>query len=281
MEAVRLSDIPQELLESISKQLSNYAVGFVRPEETTSSADLALLGSGTFVEINGVHGILTAHHVIEAFPNKGEIGLVLAPNLPTLHNPRIYIDFLTPVKVARGKVASEGPDLGIIVLPSVNLGSIKALKSFYNLGLRRRQVLSNPPANDMGMWFLCGFIDEFTIEDAPAKKYDRVKGFYCRCGPVLGVSKAYSVDGYDYFEFEVPYNEEHKFPKSYGGMSGGGVWQVELIRTPEGALAANALILSGVAFYESDVLDKKRSIKCHGRQSLYQAAVEAILSKGE
>ena len=189
MEGVKLSDIPQELFESISRHIANYTVGFVRPDETTSSADVLLLGSGTFVEINGVYGILTAHHVIEVLLKCGEeIGLILSPNLPTLHSPKIRSKFFTPVKVARGKVASEGPDLGVVVLPSVTLGSIKALKSFYNLGLRCDQVLRNPPGNDMGIWFLCGFIDEFTIEDPPTQGYARVKGFHCRCGPVLGVS---------------------------------------------------------------------------------------------
>jgi len=278
MEAVRLSDIPQEFFESISRHIANYTVGFVQPDGTSSSADVVLHGSGTLVEIDGVYGILTAHHVMEALLKRGEeIGLVLSPNLPTLHSPKIRSDFLTPLKVARGQVDAEGPDLAVIVLPSVNLGSIKALKSFYNLGLRRDQILHNPPGNDIGIWFLCGFIDEFTVEAIPTKGYARVKGFHCRCGPVLGVSKAYCTDGYDYFEFEVPHNEKNKFPQSYGGVSGGGVWQ--LIRPPEGSLRAEELILSGVTFYESAVINNRRSIKCHGRQSIYKSAVDAIRSK--
>ena len=55
---------------------------------------------------------------------------------------------------------------------------------------------------------------------------------------------------------------------------------MQLIRTPGGALAANELILSGVAFYESAVMNNKRSIKCHGRQSIYKSAVDALKQLG-
>ena len=92
------------------------------------------------------------------------------------------------------------------------------------------------------------------------------------------VSKAYCTDDYDYFEFEVPRNEKNKNTKSYGGVSGVGVWQVQLIRTPEGSLRAKEWILSGVAFYESyesTANNNRLSIKCHGRQSIYKSAVDA------
>lgn len=153
MEEIKFSDIRQELFASVTRQLSNYTVGFMRIEGTSSVEDAILLGSGTLVEVDGVYGILTAHHVMEVLPKKGELGLLLFSDL---HRYTMNADFLGRIKIARGLAESEGPDLAVLVLPSVNLGQIKALKSFYNLSVRRDRILSDPPENDMGVWFLCG-----------------------------------------------------------------------------------------------------------------------------
>jgi len=142
MEEVRFADIPHELFESVTRQLSNYTVAFFRIEETPSTEDAVLLGSGTLVEIDGVYGILTAHHVMEVLPKKGDVGFLLFSNL---HRYTISADFLGYIKVARELIESDGPDLAVIILPPANLGQIKALKSFYNLGLKLDQILSTPP----------------------------------------------------------------------------------------------------------------------------------------
>ena len=181
MEYVQLSDIPPDFFDSITKHINNYTVGLTVPEETRYSANVRLCGTGTLVEINGHYGILTAYHVIEGLlrlteelikigskksSDVKEIGLILDQNL---HRPKFPLPYLNIIKVARGEVDTDGPDLGLIIFPPIHAGTIKSLKSFYNLGLRREQVLHNPPGNDIGLWFLCGFIDEFTTDDQPRK----------------------------------------------------------------------------------------------------------------
>ena len=59
-------------------------------------------------------------------------------------------------------------------------------------------------------------------------------------------------------------------PTSFGGVSGGGVWQVPLIRDRQGDLEADDYILSGVAFYQTKLDGNHRLIRCHGRKTVYE-----------
>jgi hypothetical protein len=102
-----------------------------------------------------------------------------------------------------------------------------------------------------------------------------VKGFLKFCG--FGGISNYSVSNeFDYFDFDVFYNERTQSPHSFGGVSGGGLWQVLIAQDENGQVLLKETILSGVAFYQSPLVDKKRIIKCHGRQSIYKQAYNVI-----
>ena len=58
--------------------------------------------------------------------------------------------------VGRGTVEEKGPDLGLLILPPVEVSRIPAGKQFYDLGLHADRSLANPPAQDLGLWILCG-----------------------------------------------------------------------------------------------------------------------------
>ena len=86
------------------------------------------------------------------------------------------------------------------------------------------------------------------------------------------------IGGHDYFAFPVEYEQgSSMLPKSFKGMSGGGLWQVPLTRDPRGQITHEAPLLSGVVFYEEQT-QASFNIKCHGRQSVYQVAYEALRS---
>ena len=86
------------------------------------------------------------------------------------------------------------------------------------------------------------------------------------------------IGGHDYFAFPVEYEQgSSMLPKSFRGMSGGGLWQVPLTRDPRGEITHEAPLLSGVVFYEEQT-QASFNIKCHGRQSVYRVAYEALRS---
>jgi hypothetical protein len=67
VDALPLQQVPQEVREDAAKRISDFVVGFVRLYETELGQDAELAGSGTLVQIDNTHGILTAYHVITSW----------------------------------------------------------------------------------------------------------------------------------------------------------------------------------------------------------------------
>lgn len=276
MEELALRDVPQELREEIAKDISDFMVGFAKLCNTDFEQDAELGGSGTLVQIDDVYGILTAYHVLKKLPDTGDIGLILPRrSQPQLHAPTIKGEVVQKVKVAYGENADEGPDIGFLLLPSEVAGWLKAIKSFYNLSRRREKVLTSPHDYRDGVWFLCGFAAEQTSEEPAQAGFAKVKVFRGDIG-VVGVNREFSIDDFDYFDFEARYGGINHAPESFKGFSGGGLWQAPLIRGEDGKLRAKEIILSGVAFYETGRADNRNVIRCHGRRSVYKQAIERV-----
>lgn len=79
-------------------------------------------------------------------------------------------------------------------------------------------------------------------------------------------------DNHDYIEL----SSKRYIPKSFGGVSGGGVWQVIMQDQPEGGVKILEIMLSGLAFYESARKNDKRIIRCHGKKSIYERIYDLL-----
>lgn len=78
-------------------------------------------------------------------------------------------------------------------------------------------------------------------------------------------------NGYDYIELGCDRSSSPTIPYSFGGVSGGGVWKVE-IDSPDGSPGSEILgeiTLCGVAFYEDELDTQYPYVRCHGPGSLY------------
>jgi len=199
MEALSLSEVPRNLVEDICRDISDFTIGFVRLRETEAEEDAELGGSGTLVQIDDSYGILTVHHVLEQLPRTGEIGLIIATRFGAkLHRTTVKGEVLRRVEIARRSTSSEGPDLGLLILPAADVGRLKAVKTFYNLSRRRERMIGHPLNHDEGIWFLCGFAGELTSDKPPERGYSRVKEFRGMCG-AGGLEKEYSEGDIDSF----------------------------------------------------------------------------------
>jgi hypothetical protein len=269
---IKIVDIPNEFFESTTKRIVNYLIGMVKPIETENRKDAELIGSGTLVDINGVLGVLTAQHVIDALPSHGLLGLILSEKL---HRPEVDVQTLAYSSIGKSEDDSAGPDLGFIKLPENIIGTLKAHKSFYNISKRQAGVLYEPPQRDLGLWCLCGIPDEKTITEGPHGNFQIVKNFLQFC--VFGEIADFEIsDEFDYFHFDVQYDEKTEAPTNYGGVSGGGLWQVLMAQDVKGQVILEQLILSGVAFYQFPLVENRRVIKCHGRRSIYAKGRKAV-----
>lgn len=136
-------------------------------------------------------------------------------------------------------------------------------------------MLHAPPDLHDGFWFVNGFVDENTIDERVKDGYGWIKRFYNLSG-AGGPQKPILVGGYDYFDFPVSFRGRSFAPKSFGGMSGGGLWQIPLIRDTKGQIKHKKPLLSGIVFYQEPTTDRFCGVKCHGRLSVYDVAFKAI-----
>jgi len=269
-----LRQTPAALLADACRGISNFSIGFVKIEGTGDAQTATLGGSGTLVQIGDTSAIVTACHVLDHLRGDATIGLLLATTgAPVLQRITLRSEAIGWVRIARGNADAEGPDLGLLLLSSLDAAALKARKSFYNLS-SREWLLHNPPALDGGIWVLCGFGDEATTERGPERGFRRIKIFEGACGAGW-VGKQYRVGDFEYLDFEVRYGGVNGPPRSFGGFSGGGLWQVPVTRT-DGELRVKDLLFSGVAFYQNAQTEELRIIKCHGRDGIYAHATKAV-----
>lgn len=120
-----------------------------------------------------------------------------------------------------------------------------------------------------------GFVDEYTVVEPGTNRHELIKGFYNVTG-AGGPEESIVVGDHDYFTFPVGCSERSVAPRSFGGMSGGGLWQVPVVRDAQGQIEHDIPLLSGVVFYQVPTTDAYCGVKSHGRKSVYRVAYHAI-----
>lgn len=270
---VPFSNIPKDLLELISTSLHSYSTVLIKiPKDARAPEDLQQIGSGTLVSIGNLFGILTARHVSRELEEEPcELGLAMFLDEHVYSIPREYLNFV-PSPTAKDE--SKGPDISLIILPS-NIGTIKSLKSFYDLNFHKQELLTAPPQLDSGAWFLCGTPAEGTKTGKSEKGFRGTTSFYGTCGLTIA-RREYPSGEYDYIEVGAHYDEKTDTPLTLGGMSGGGLWQVLIRKLENGEFEPTKYLLSGVIFYQSKLENQHRIIKCHGRRSIYKTMYDKV-----
>jgi hypothetical protein len=232
-----------------------------------------LIGSGTFVEFEGVFAILTAHHVAKEIDLASSVGLVLVEQE---HRSEIRSQFLEIIEIARGADESKGPDLALIRLPPAKASEIRAFKQFFKLAQYREGMLERRPDPHQGVWFLCGIPDALTKDEASESGFGRVRSYHGLCG-ATGPRREFTEGRFDFIDLDVEYpSAAGDVPQDLGGLSGGGVWFVPLRRQESGELHPADYVLAGVIFYQSPIVDGRRFMRCHGPRSVYQAVCDSL-----
>jgi hypothetical protein len=97
-----------------------------------------------------------------------------------------------------------------------------------------------------------------------------------------------NINGFQFDANALPYRhgefdyldskEDTKFPgipKNFGGVSGGGLWQVQIFELPETDKLDWKWFFEGVAFWQIPQPDEHMVIRCHGPESI-QAAMKLV-----
>ncbi len=273
IEELKIGELPPALFEAIMSDIILYSIGFVHHKDTPYGRDYFLLGSGTLVKVGTTHAMLTAHHVIKVLPKTGRLGLLLSFSSKPY---TVDIQGIEYIEIARGTKESDGPDIGAVILAPNIAASIEAKsKVFYNLETRRDILLNTPPHLRDGVWLVNGFINEKTTTIRGQDGYGLIKGFY-NLSAVGSPDPAIVINCHDYFDFPTSPTCRSITPKSFEGMSGGGLWQVPIKRDENGEFCQKPPLLSGLVFYQQCDNEGAFSVKCHGRISIYLIAYNIL-----
>lgn len=263
------------LLETISADIADFTIGFIRLRNRDGAEDADAAESGTLVTVGALHGILTAAHVLTKLPEHGKVGIVRFPRAGSAPQ-KFAIDMSHTERLLVGCNVSkaDGPDLGFLRLSPNDVAILNATNVFFNLDRRREAALLDQ-AESSHFDGVAGVIDEWTTELSPERGFGRIKSFRALFGVGLVIKKRES-EGFDLLDFEVTYEEGSRSPYSFGGMSGGALWRVYATKNGEGALSITDKKVFGIAFYQSEIVDRKRIITCHGPMSVYRSLIDEI-----
>lgn len=271
-EYIYAGDIPKDILNSIGETIRFYTVAFadfVKRDDGTVAPQL--LGTGTLVSAGGVRAIMTAAHVIDILPMNGRIGVFLTPESAP---ESIDVGGVARVSLPRGESESAGPDLGALILAPSIASTLAAKKLFFNLDSARARILAATPDVRSGIWVAQGFLDEETRVERDGRV---VHAYLYNFSAVGGPDEVVAAGAHDYVDFLVSHDARDSSPERWGGMSGGGLWQVPLSRAA--AITHGTPTLAGVLFYQHPTSATTSGVRGHVWRSVYDILYGEISGK--
>jgi len=258
--ATILRDERSGLREKVVRNLGDFTVALLAIYNG-SHERLALAGTGTLVWIDNAHFILTARHVWDEVLSKADqIGLTLKPEID--HKYGVARKEFAIFGLPKPAEWNEwGPDLILLRIPAESVGTIGAYKSYWNM-----QGRIDVNAEILEVMVLMGTpaaLGEFTDTHAELQ----ITGMF------LGPEKVQERDGLDYLDYEMDLSFT-EVPRTFGGVSGGGVWRVYLYSAQDGEIDWK-MSFHGTAYYELEIVNEHRPIRCHGPKSI-TAVLNAI-----
>lgn len=227
-------------------------------------------GSGTLVSHGATFGVLTAAHVIDHLMHEEKCPMIELVFRTTEHRLSVEKKYLG-IRRYRGEGGpADGPDVALIAIADQRaLGTIKAAKSFLPFGPDMSPIFDAMPKPETALCCFAGAPAELDTETGTRGTASHVltqKLFLGRTQIVESRSQ-----GPFHYLGCASLAGEHGFPKSFGGVSGGGIWHIplEMVRSSEkSSLRYLPPELIGVAFYQTDLKDSGRIIRAHRTQGL-------------
>ncbi len=255
---------PHDLSGDILARLSNFAVGLVKREGGKGSR---VLGSGTLAVIEGSRGILTCGHVAELYEELPEIGLVRFVQGNAQRRMIQLGDTQTIIMQSSDSFGEkkEVLDLAFTMLPPETASSVEANGVFLNIEKNRAKMEAYASTKGHFRDAMLGLVDEFSGE--PFVQGKEI------ISPMRGVLHGGQITAQEngLLTFKaMDYNLPH-LPRSFGGMSGGGVWRAYFEEGAHGSRVVE-MMLCGVASWQIDAT----TLACQGWDRIDQALVQKV-----
>jgi hypothetical protein len=234
----------EDLSEITNGSVAHSTVGFVDPASKSS------LGSGTLIQFRGQPGILTCAHVVAALRQCARFGVMYHTPRSQNRGQKLVIDYshCDAIVFSGAKDEQQGPDLAFLILPPGPMDALAAVGTVTNGDKRLAELCEEEPEAQSVVDVVYGVIAELT------------KGIVGRAA-----HKDFSV-AFDLVDFEPVEAADDPLPKSFGGLSGGGLWRLFINYDEHDRPVLHRMHLIGVAFFET----AQRRIICHGPRSIYE-----------
>lgn len=256
-------ELPPQVREDLNPVLLHYSVNLVGILDGPRPAHC---GSGTLVSYRNRRYVLTAGHCAERVTRQDvlAVGLVLVDyrhqfliDKPFQEDP-IFVD--RPAEY--GDDSEWGPDMAFLPIPENQVGTLAAVKSFCNLDRLEKSMLEGTVATERGLMAFVG---------APADTSDLRQPTDLEFAQTVHWSyttRLHEKGEHDFLEMDATDSD-------FRGVSGGGLWHVDIVREGDrwGHLSP---ILEGCVFYQTKIEDSTRFVRCHGRRSLYGRGLAAL-----
>jgi len=261
MPTMRLEDVnkdipkvPTETYIQASQFIQKHTLSLLKGSRSPNTPEqTAVVGTGSLIWIRDKYFLLTAGHVWAAFD--GEAAIFISRIDSITHSSYLLKDALTPTTfVELGEETPWSPDLVLLEIPKPMATELETRHSFFAIALEKPEPAELQWQPDYIAMGTPGMLSE--VE--PDALYFEVRGFFCH--PI-------EYEEQDDVDFVVirPHQEELSDLKKvtdFGGMSGGGFWEVLYFTTEDGKIDFNLRFL-GVVFWQDDGL-----LRCQGRKAI-------------
>ena len=250
--------IPEKLLAVAFRELHNYTVSFIQDREQR--------GSGILVEIDGVRGILTAGHVAgPLFKNIGcPIGIAISDKSHRFEIQQEALEKITIPPEGKDINGFDIPDISFIkFLAPTDIATINAKKSFYPFRKPTNVDLNSPSA--LTALYAAGGSPLTRGTKTGTPNTESILLCAQHFFTAAQFNAVERIGDFDYLSLGLVANVD-RYPTSYNGVSGGGMWHIPLHMNPDKGLESiNYLApeLIGVIYCQSELLSQSRVIRGH------------------
>jgi hypothetical protein len=252
-----------DISDAILSHVSNFAVGLALSEEGAGSK---VLGSGTLVSIEGRRGILTCGHVAEAYQKQSEIALIRFSAERSQRTKLKLGDSETIIVESSDTWSEKDLDLAFTYLPPEIAASIEAqVGVFLNIEKNKMKVEAAATSKEKHIDAMLGLVAEFS--QRPFIEGREI------ISPMRGVLHTGHIRAQDngLLTFDAMDYNLKNLPKSFGGISGSGLWRVHFVED-ENTSKISTTMLCGVTSWQVD----ERKIACQGWDRIDQGLIPAV-----
>jgi hypothetical protein len=259
--------VADDPMDVIQNHLANFVVGLVRRVDGAGSQ---VIGSGVLVSIDDRRGILTCGHVADVYKDLPDIGLVRLVSGKDPQRRIVDLSDAQHVIVHSSEQWTETDlDLAFTFLAPEVASSIAAQSVFLNLEKNRERVESGEPPDSRSVDIMFGLVEEYS--GIPVKEG----------GVFISPMRAVIYRGNMHSEENCLLRfqtiaDDTKLPKSFGGLSGSGLWRVNFSENEDGTIKIIEHRLWGITSWQIDKEKNRGAVAGQGWDRIEQGLITTV-----